>query len=147
MKTAIVYYSQHHGNTKKLIDAIVEKHEVTLIDVTKDADIDLSEFDLIGFASGIYYSKFNDKVVEYARKNLTKNGQKVFFLFTYGAKRDSYLKDITEAVASKAGEIVGNYGCAGFDTYGPFKLVGGLQKGHPDTDEIAGAVKFFEGLK
>lgn len=147
MKTAIVYYSQHHGNTKKLIDAIVEKHEVTLIDVTKDADIDLSEFDLIGFASGIYYSKFNDKVVEYARKNLTKNGQKVFFLFTYGAKRDSYLKDITEAVASKAGEIVGNYGCAGFDTYGPFKLVGGLQKGHPDADEIAGAVKFFEGLK
>ena len=147
MKTAIVYYSQHHGNTKKLIDAIVEKHEVTLIDVTKDADIDLSEFDLIGFASGIYYSKFNDKVVEYARKNLTKNGQKVFFLFTYGAKRDSYLKDITEAVASKTGEIVGNYGCAGFDTYGPFKLVGGLQKGHPDTDEIAGAVKFFEELK
>ena len=30
MKTAIVYYSQHHGNTKKLIDAIAEKndHEV-----------------------------------------------------------------------------------------------------------------------
>ena len=147
MKTAIVFYSQHHGNTKKLIDAIAEKNEVTLIDVTKDGDVDLGEFDFVGFASGIYYSKFNDKVVEYARKNLAKNGQKVFFLFTYGAKRDSYLKDITEAVASKACEIVGKYGCAGFDTYGPFKLVGGLQKGHPDADEIAGAVKFFEELK
>ena len=34
MKTAIVYYSQHHGNTKKLIDAIAAEEEVTLIDVT-----------------------------------------------------------------------------------------------------------------
>ena len=25
MKTAIVYYSKHHGNTKKVIDAIAEK--------------------------------------------------------------------------------------------------------------------------
>ena len=37
MKTAIVYYSQHHGNTKKLLDAIAEKHDVTLIDVVRDA--------------------------------------------------------------------------------------------------------------
>jgi flavodoxin len=29
MKTAIVYYSQHHGNTKKLLDAIAEKHDVS----------------------------------------------------------------------------------------------------------------------
>ena len=36
MKTAIVYYSQHHGNTKKLLDAIAEKHDVTLIDVVRD---------------------------------------------------------------------------------------------------------------
>ena len=93
VKTAIVYYSQHHGNTKKLIDAIAEKHEVTLIDVTKNGDVDLSQFELAGFASGIYYSKFNDKVVEYAKKNLAKNDQKVFMLYTYGAKRDSYLKD------------------------------------------------------
>ena len=26
MKTAIVYYSQHHGNTKKLLDAIAKGH-------------------------------------------------------------------------------------------------------------------------
>lgn len=31
MKTAIVYYSRHHENTKKLLDAIAKKYEVTLI--------------------------------------------------------------------------------------------------------------------
>ena len=34
----------------------------------------------------------------------------------------------------------------GFDTFGPFKLVGGIAKGHPDEDEIRGAVEFYEGL-
>ena len=34
MKTAIVYYSKHHGNTKKVIDAIAENHEVDLINVS-----------------------------------------------------------------------------------------------------------------
>ena len=33
MSTAIVYYSKHHGNTRKLLDAIAEKNDVTLIDV------------------------------------------------------------------------------------------------------------------
>lgn len=32
MKTGIVYESTHHGNTKKLLDAIAKKYEVTLID-------------------------------------------------------------------------------------------------------------------
>ena len=31
MKTAIVYYSKHHGNTKKLVDAIASQYEITLI--------------------------------------------------------------------------------------------------------------------
>lgn len=55
MKTAIVYYSKHHGNTKKLIDAIAAADStVSLIDVTENPDADLSGYDRIGFASGIY---------------------------------------------------------------------------------------------
>ena len=34
MKTAIVYASVHHGNTKKLVDAIAEKYEICAIDAT-----------------------------------------------------------------------------------------------------------------
>ena len=28
MKTAIIYYSKHHGNTKKLLDAIKSTNEI-----------------------------------------------------------------------------------------------------------------------
>ncbi len=55
MNTAIIYYSQHHGNTKKLLDAIAAAEDVTLIDVTANPDADLSAFDRIGLASGIYF--------------------------------------------------------------------------------------------
>lgn len=41
---------------------------------------------------------------------------------------------------------LGRYICKGFDTYGPFKLVGGLQKGHPTDEEIQAAVDFYKAL-
>lgn len=62
MSTAILYYSKHHGNTKKLFDAIKEyDNDVILIDVTKTIDISLSDFDRIGIASGIYFGIFVKK--------------------------------------------------------------------------------------
>ena len=41
---------------------------------------------------------------------------------------------------------LGAYHCLGFDTFGPFKLVGGIAKGHPTEEEIAGATKFYREL-
>ena len=41
MKTAIAFYSKRHENTGKLLDAIAETDEVTLIDVTKQPSADL----------------------------------------------------------------------------------------------------------
>ena len=38
------------------------------------------------------------------------------------------------------------FGTQGYDTFGPFKLVGGLAKGHPTQDEISASVKFYQEL-
>lgn len=146
MKTAIVYYSRHHGNTKKLIDVIAAKHDVTALDATKVTDADLTQYDAVGFASGIYYSKFHKTVLSFAEKNLTE-GKKVFFLYTYGAKKDGYTRAITEAVSKHHAKILGEYGCFGFNTFGPFKLIGGMAKGHPDDQELRGAIAFYESLQ
>lgn len=42
-------------------------------------------------------------------------------------------------VLHKQYEIWGEYSCLGFDTFGPFKLFGGIAKGHPSQDEIEAA--------
>lgn len=145
MKTAIVYYSEHHGNTKKLIDVITTP-ETTLFDVTKTDTANLASYDLIIFASGIYFSQFEKRVMAFVEKNLP-DGKKVALLYTYGAKRDSYTARITDAIQKKGSTVVGSYGCLGFDTFGPFKLVGGIAKGHPTADEIDGAVQFIKSLE
>lgn len=145
MKTAVIYYSRHRGNTKKLLDAIAERFELTLIDAAETPRADLTEYDLIGFASGIYYSKFHKSVLKFAESCLPE-GKRVFFLCTYGAEKQGYTQAIRQVTDRKRSEVLGEYGCLGFDTFGPFKLVGGIAKGHPDRTELAGAVRFFEGL-
>ena len=147
MKTAIIYYSKHHGNTKKLIDAIKgsSSDEITLIDVNDPQTTDLTAYDKIGFASGIYYSKFHKLVLQFAKDNLP-DGKDIFFLYTYGAEKDGYTKAITDAVAGKNAKILCEYGCFGFNTFGPFKLIGGIAKNHPDEGEINGAVEFYNSL-
>lgn len=86
MKTAVIYYSAHHGNTKKVLDAIARRFHITLIDAVKTDTADLAGYDLIGFASGIYYSKFHKCVLQFAERNLPA-GKKVFFLYTCGVEK------------------------------------------------------------
>ena len=53
MKTIILYYSNHHGNTKKLVDAIQasDPENVEILDVTTAGPKDLSGYEWIGVAS------------------------------------------------------------------------------------------------
>ncbi len=147
MKTAIIYYSKHHENTKKLLDAIksASTDDITLIDVTETSSANLSEYDTIGFASGIYYSKFDKRVLSFAEKNLPSE-KDVFFIYTCGADKKGYTDSIRKAISDKKANILGEYGCLGFDTYGPFKLVGGIAKNHPNKEEIDQAVTFYKNL-
>ena len=142
MKTLIVYHSEHHGNTKKLLDAIATQGDVTLLDASSGAGMDCGGFDLIGFASGIYYQKFHKDVLDWVERNLSP-GKKVFFLYTCGMKRDNYADAIALAVGRKGAQLVGTYACLGYDTFGPFKLVGGIAKSRPNEEDVAGAVSFF----
>lgn len=145
MKTAIAYYSQHHGNTKKLLDAIAEKHEVTLIDITKKQEFDLRDYDLIGFASGVYYGKLTTQLVSFAQINLPED-KDIFTIYTLGAAGGDIEGELMQIADKRRCRKAGSYYCFGWDTFGPFKLIGGLKKGHPTQKEIDGAVRFFDGL-
>ena len=70
MKVLIVYHSEHHDNTKKLVDAIAGQGDVTLLNASENSNLNWSDYDLIGFASGIYYQKFHKDILDSAEKNL-----------------------------------------------------------------------------
>ena len=146
MKTAIVYYSKHHGNTKKLAEAIAQADEaVTLIDVTEQPEADLSDYERIGLASGIYFSSFAKQLISFAEAHLPE-GREVFYLYTHGAPVGGFLKGIRAAAKAKNCREIGAFHCKGFDTFGPFAKIGGIAKGHPTEKEIDKAVRFYKEL-
>jgi len=146
MKTAILYYSKHHGNTRKLCRAIAATDpDVMLVDVINDGIPDLKNFDRIGLASGIYAGKPGKELLTAAATCLREK-KPVFLILTSSLCRDSFFKALQEAVEKSGSTVIGKYQCQGYDTFGPFKLVGGVSKGHPDKSDIAGAVAFYKGL-
>ena len=144
-KAIILYYSSHHGNTKKLVDAI-GKCAVRTVDIEKNPECDLSEYDLIGIASGIYGGSFGKPMLEYVEKHLPE-GKDVFLLYTYAKKMGHYTSKIRPLIEAKKGNVVGEYSCPGYNTFGPFKLIGGTGKGRPSKEDIEGAVSFFKKIR
>ncbi len=144
MKSIIIYESTHHGNTKKLVDAIAKKHHVETVSIENAESVDLSGYDMVGLAAGIAFGKFYKRMEEFAMK--IPSGSRVFLLYTCGNPSAGYVKNITRTLTSNGARVMGNYGCRGYDTYGPFKLVGGIAKGHPTEEDIAGAVMFYDKI-
>ena len=62
---AMIYASVHHGNTKKVVDYLSTKISATVVDVTKEKAFDVSEYDTVIFASGIYVGQFHKSILEY----------------------------------------------------------------------------------
>lgn len=145
MNTIIIYESTHHGNTKKLVDAICEKFSVLSVSIENAANVDFSQYDTIGIASGIAFGKFYKATETFADEKMP-SGKNIFLLYTCGRDSGKYTDHISETLKAKGCNILGSYFCLGFDTFGPFKLFGGIAKGHPTEDEIAGAVRFYEDL-
>ena len=143
MKTAIIFASVHHGNTKKIIEQIARNNDVDLIDATQVKEKDLSEYERIGFASGIYYGKFHQSVLNFASVNLPEY-KEVFLICTRGGS--AAYQSIETIIKDKRCNVIGKFSCKGYDTFGPFKLVGGIAKGHPNEKDLTAAMEFYQSL-
>ena len=144
-RTAIIYASKHHGSTYKLVKAISGKYDIDEIDAEKLHFMDLSPYDLIGFASGIDFGKFYPSVERFLKENLPRN-KRVFFLYTCAKKNSKFTECVKKEALEKGAVIMGEYGCRGYNTYGPWKVIGGMNKNHPSQEELEEAIRFYESL-
>lgn len=82
MKTLIICESTHHGNTRKLCDAIAAAEpDVDLLEVGR-GPIPWEGYGRIGFASGVAFGKLYPAITEAAQS--IPAGKEVFFLYTCG---------------------------------------------------------------
>jgi len=148
MKTLIICESVHHGNTKKIADAMAA---VLNAEIKKPAEIDvgkLGEYDLIGFGSGIYMGRMHKNLLKLV-DSLLKLERNAFIFSTAGSDGENmkYHKALKEKLASKGFKVLDEFACRGFDTFGPLVLVGGLNKGKPDEKDLGSAREFAARLK
>lgn len=67
-------------------------------------------------------------------------------MYTCGNDNKKYAEEMKKFLEQKTATVAGIFSCKGYDTYGPFKVVGGLNKHHPDENDIQNAVQFYENL-
>lgn len=145
MKFLIVCKSIHHGNTMRVARAIAEVLEADLKEPEKVEGI--SDYDTIGFGSGIYIGNFHKKIIELV-EDLTGEGKNAFIFSTSGLPNIPLIHNFNGKMRNKLDEsgfnVVDAFNCRGFSTDGPFKLNGGVHKGKPDENDLKDARKFAE---
>lgn len=139
---AVIYASVHHKNTKKLLDGIAKSCEMDLFDISQVDQKDFSHYQAVGFASGIYMAQFHKSLLNFLNGHPVLP-QKTFILYTSGTASKKYAKRFCEHLTQLGLQILGIYRCKGHDTYGFWKWIGGIAKGHPNEVDIDKGVSFI----
>jgi len=147
MKVLIIYSSVHHKNTERIARAMVEVLGADLAETQNAKAEDILNYDLIGFGSGIYMWKHHKLLLEFVDSLKPANGKKAFIFSTSGAPGGKKQhKKLREELIKKEFNIVGEFNCLGWDTVGPLKWIGGINKGKPDEQDIENAKNFAKEL-
>ena len=69
-------------------------------------------------------------------------------ILIYASKHHGNTYKLAKAISEKyeIAIILGEYGCKGYNTYGPWKVIGGMNKKHPTEVEVKSAVEFFDKI-
>ncbi|MFF7636351.1 flavodoxin family protein [Kitasatospora sp. NPDC008050] len=168
MKAIIVCASVSHGNTKRIADVMGQVLSAPVVEPEQVDPAELSTYDLVGFGSGIFSGKFHPRLRQFVRSlpqgdELPQGGslpqgdslprgerRKAFVLATSGLPEPRlrpFTRPLVRLLEQKGFEVGDAFSCRGFDTWLPFRLVGGINKARPDAGDLATAHAFAEELR
>ncbi|MET9961746.1 flavodoxin family protein [Streptomyces sp. NPDC006326] len=149
MKTVIVCTSVSHGNTLRIADAMAR---VLGAEVVSPEGADLAELaraDLVGFGSGVFYGRLHPRLTDFV-KALPAGRGRAFVFATSGLPElppAPFTRPLVRLLEGRGHEVEGSFSCRAYDTWTPFKLVGGINKQRPNADDLASARAFAERLR
>lgn len=148
MKSIVIYESIHHNNTEKIAKVISDEIGAELVNVKNFADShkNLDDYDLVGFGSGIYYGKIHKNIKKFIETTEHMDNQKIFIFTTSGRLKEDFINKFKELLNSNGFDVVADFSCKGFDTFGPLRLIGGINKDQPNEEDLANAKSFAEAL-
>ncbi|MFA5112895.1 MAG: flavodoxin family protein [Candidatus Margulisiibacteriota bacterium] len=147
MKTLLICASYHHQNTLKVARAIAE---VLGAKIAAPADVDptsLAGYDLIGFGSGVYDSKFHVGILDLVARLPELKGKKAFVFSTNTFGLKLFNDRFKPLLAQKGFAVIGDFTCPGFIDFSFIKyFFGGISKGRPNEKDIQNAREFAKQL-
>ena len=119
-KNTIIFCYSKSGNTKNFTDQVLSKYtNVEKVDTPSNIT-DVSQYDFVGFSSGIYYGEQANEITQQIEKlNLT--GKKCFFLWTSGSSGEKYNNCPKEIIEKKGGIYLGGHGVKAKMTFWLFR--------------------------
>lgn len=151
VKSLVIVFSYHHGNTRTIADAVANVLGAPVRSPDQITPEEIATCDLVGFGSGIYGGTFDPSVIGLAGRLPPATGKTKTFLFsTFGAPSlavtPEFIADnhrqIRETLAAGGYPILGEFGCAGWNTNSFLAYLGGINRGRPDEADILNAEAF-----
>ncbi|WP_030247007.1 flavodoxin family protein [Streptomyces sp. NRRL S-350] len=149
MKAVMVCASVSHGNTRRIAEVMGRVLAAEVVEPERIDPAELADYDLVGFGSGIFTGRFHPRLRDFVRSVPAGRGGRAFVFATSGLperRLRPFTRPLVRQLEGKGFEVTGTFSCRGFDTWLPFKLVGGINRTRPDGGDLAAARAFAEGL-
>ena len=149
MKAVIVCASVSHGKTRRVADSMAEVLGAKVASPEQADPAELAAADFVGFGSGVFYSKLHPHLTDFVKALPTRQGR-AFVFATSGLPElplAPFTRPLVQFLEGKGFEVEGSFSCRAFDTWTPFKLVGGINKQRPNARDLAAARAFAARLR
>lgn len=150
VRSLVIVFSYHHHNTEKIARAIAGVLGAEIRTPQEILPEQLWDYDLIAFGSGIYSGSFGQPMLILADRLSFAHGKKAFLFSTCGAPAFAVTRDFVAnnhqemrgKLRIKGYEVIGDFGCAGWNTNSFLRFFGGINNGRPDAGDLANAEVF-----
>ncbi|MFE1171344.1 flavodoxin family protein [Streptomyces sp. NPDC058773] len=149
MKSVIVCVSVSHGNTRRIADAMAHVLGAKVVSPEAAEPTELAAADLVGFGSGVFYGRLHPRLTNFV-KGLPAGRGRAFVFATSGLSEFPpvpFTRPLIRLLEGRGFAADGSFSCRAFDTWMPFRLVGGLHKQRPSAGDLAAARAFAERLR
>ena len=143
MRIVIVQVSIHHHNTAKISEAMAAAIGAQMMSITEAANSPAESWDLLGLGSGIFFGAHHKSLLRFASQ--LQNPPAASFLYsTAGLPSLGWLwhRSLRQIMARKSIPVLGEACFAGWDTVGPLRWIGGVQRGRPNQHDLDRAARF-----
>ncbi|GHB51160.1 hypothetical protein GCM10010347_21130 [Streptomyces cirratus] len=100
-----------------------------------------------GFGSGVFYGRLHPRLTALVGALPPGRGRRAFVFATSGLPEippAPYTRPVVRLLEGKGFTVDGSFSCRAFDTWAPFKLLGGLNKQRPNAGDLSAAREFAE---